>query len=467
MTGLAGLIDALLAARLAPRLDVLGIKGETSIGAPGPAVPVGKVENDVRLPSNAALDRQIPGGLAGGALLPGNGAQPSVATRLSVAARVIGAVLADLQAAPGPVRGAVPLMVPGQRPIDAGALAGTLARTVSDSGLFYESHLASFAAGGRTLAQMTREPQARWAGPVVARPAANAQLPTSPVAAAALAEVAIAASAASAADLSTPGAATAAGAGAGTQAGAAATNTNSALGNTQANAPGPQSQQQSQPQLQSQGPSHPQPANAAGTSEPAPAATIEAARLQAAYRQPDSAPVGGTLDSASPAHRAGDAARQAEGAAATQAARGTEVIHPQAVTLVHQQLDLLAGAVFRWSGHAWPEVPMAWSIAQEREQDKSGAREGAGPETEEEGARRWSTTVSLQLPRLGEVDLRLSVAGPAVQAHLWAREPQTTERLRGDAGQLAQRFEAAGLQLQQLLVAAKAGPEPVAAEQAA
>jgi hypothetical protein len=430
MTGLAGLIDALLAARLAPRLDVLGIKGETSIGAPGPAVPVGKVENDVRLPSNAALDRQIPGGLAGGALLPGNGAQPSVATRLSVAARVIGAVLADLQAAPGPVRGAVPLMVPGQRPIDAGALAGTLARTVSDSGLFYESHLASFAAGGRTLPRHLRE---------------------------------------RAADVSTPGAATAAGAGAGTQAGAAATNTNSALGNTQANAPGPQSQQQSQPQLQSQGPSHPQPANAAGTSEPAPAAAaaIEAARLQAAYRQPDSAPLGGTLDSASPAHRAGDAARQADGAAATQAARGTEVIHPQAVTLVHQQLDLLAGAVFRWSGHAWPEVPMAWSIAQEREQDKSGAREGAGPETEEEGVRRWSTTVSLQLPRLGEVDLRLSVAGPAVQAHLWAREPETTAQLRGDEGQLAQRFEAAGLQLQQLLVAAKAGPEPVAAEQAA
>ena len=48
MTGLAGLLDALLAARLAPRLDVLGIKPETTIGAPGPAVAIGKVENDVR-----------------------------------------------------------------------------------------------------------------------------------------------------------------------------------------------------------------------------------------------------------------------------------------------------------------------------------------------------------------------------------------------------------------------------------
>ena len=66
MSALAGLVDALLAARLTPRLDVLGIKPETTIGAPGPAIAVGKVANDVRLPSNAALDRQIrPGARAG------------------------------------------------------------------------------------------------------------------------------------------------------------------------------------------------------------------------------------------------------------------------------------------------------------------------------------------------------------------------------------------------------------------
>ena len=46
MSALAGLVDALLAARLTPRLDVLGIKPETTIGAPGPAIAVGKVAND-------------------------------------------------------------------------------------------------------------------------------------------------------------------------------------------------------------------------------------------------------------------------------------------------------------------------------------------------------------------------------------------------------------------------------------
>jgi hypothetical protein len=193
---------------------------------------------------------------------------------------------------------------------------------------------------------------------------------------------------------------------------------------------------------------------AADSTLPAPAPAVEASKLQAAYRPAEAAQAGSTFDSAVPAHRAGEAARQSETSAVAQAARGTEVIHPQAVTLVHQQLDLLAGAVFRWSGQAWPDVPMTWSIQEEQEQAEAEAREGAV--VDEDPARRWSTTVSLQLPRLGDVDLRLSVAGPAVQAHLTAREAPTAERLRGDAGRLVRRFEAAGLQLQQLQVVAKA-----------
>ena len=128
------------------------------------------------------------------------------------------------------------------------------------------------------------------------------------------------------------------------------------------------------------------------------------------------------------------------------------MIHPQAVSLVHQQLDLLASSVFRWNGHAWPDVPMSWSV-EEEQQARSDAREGSA--AEEEGARRWSTTVSLAFPKLGEVDLRLSLDGPAVQAQLFAREASTVARLRGDTARLAKRFDAAGLQLQQVLVAEK------------
>jgi hypothetical protein len=434
MSGLAGLIDALLAARLTPRLDVLGIKPEATIGAPGPAVGIGKLANDVRLPSNAALDRQLPATVSGGGGVGshGAGAPPSVATRLSVAARVIGAVLADLQAEPGPVRGAAPLW-PSRQPANAPALAGALAQTVSDSGMFYESHLAEFASGTRTLAQMVREPQARWATPVAAQ-AAAAAVPQ----AMALAQ-ALALGSAVLQDAVQSGATP-------QQPSASAQDGNApAQASRAANAGGPQQGVPGDASAQGGG----APSSGGAAANAAPASSADAARVLAAYRQPDSAPAASTSDTAQ-THRAGEAARQSDSPAATPASR--EVIHPQAVTLVHQQLDLLASAAFRWSGQAWPDVPMAWSI--EEEQAKPDERGGANADADSQ--RRWSTTVSLVLPRLGEVDLHLSLSGPTVQAHLSARETATMARMRGDAGQLAKHFEAAGLQLQQLQVTAKA-----------
>jgi Flagellar hook-length control protein FliK len=436
MSALAGLVDALLAARLTPRLDVLGIKPETTIGAPGPAIAVGKVANDVRLPSNAALDRQIPAAGSGGAGHASSGAGPSAATQLSLAARVIGAVLADLQAEPGPVRGAAPLSA-GRQPASAQALASTLAQTVSNSGLFYESHLAEFAAGARSLAQMAQEPQAKWSVPLAAtaaRPAAAS----------------VAAAQAVLADM--PETAPAMTTAAGTPAAAAAVQTLAAVpAGAMPNAPATPEAPGAKPNPAGSAPSGMgKVSDAADAADGAP--SVDAARVQAAYRQPDA-----VVADAMQAHRASqaEAARQSDSPAAQPASRSansTEVIHPQAVALVHQQLDLLASANFRWSGQAWPNVPMSWSI--EEEQRQSDARGGTDPE--DEATRRWSTTVSLVLPRLGEVDLRLSLTGANVQAHLSAREAGTMARLRGDAPRLTQRFEAAGLQLQQLQVTAKA-----------
>ncbi|WP_157754971.1 flagellar hook-length control protein FliK [Variovorax boronicumulans] len=406
MLGLTGLIDALRAARLTPPLDLLGLRPETTVGAPGAAVAVPKTANDVRLPSRAALDRLVPSGASGGevAAPPAGGAPPSIDTRLSLAARVIGAVLADLQAAPGPVRGEAPLLLPAARQgTNTAALAGTLAQTVADSGLFYESHLAEFAAGTRTLAQMAREPQARWASPVMVATTTTSTTGQGVVAAATVL---------AAVEAATP--------------------------------PAPNAQAQA-PQVDAPEADIAQAARGAARSETAAAPAPDAARVQAAYGLSEA-------PSEMPAPRLAEHARAAVDVTSTPAPRSAEVIHPQAVTVVHQQLDLLASAAFRWSGHAWPEVPMAWTI--EEDPASSNAREGEP--AEEEAARRWSTTVSLVLPRLGEVDLRLSLSGPTVQAQLQAREHATVARLRGDAGRLVQRFEAVGLQLQQLQVTEKA-----------
>jgi hypothetical protein len=188
------------------------------------------------------------------------------------------------------------------------------------------------------------------------------------------------------------------------------------------------------------------------------------------------APEGGALPTAD-AQRVRAAYRAGEGAAAALAAAGDEaqrmrsermqpgaapvappaaplqpgeMIHPQSATMVHQQLDLLATTVFRWSGQAWPQVPMHWSI-EEEDRPPHGEEAPAQP-------RRWRTTVSLALPRLGTVELRLSLAGTAVQAQVVASEAATAGRLRAQGEALGRRFEAAGLRLEALRVSERESP---------
>ncbi|MGO4392519.1 flagellar hook-length control protein FliK [Variovorax sp. M-6] len=425
MSGLTGLIDALLAVRASPRLDVLAIKAEAQIGAPGAVPQVLKVENDVRLPSKAALDRVLPGGSP--SLPSAAAAQQPPEAELSVAARVISAVLADLETDAGPVRGTAPAWPSRQVP-SAPVLASALSQTVARSGLFYESHLVDFASGTRTLAQLMEEPQARWATPLAAQraaePAAATVLPVIP--AAVPLPVATLPVAPAAATLAPPLPETAAPA-ADPEQGETASLSRAALPAAQSGVP----------------------ADGAAPQDDA-GVPADAARLQAAYgrgeaaRPAPEATASAQLEESAPVHHAAASAARAVVPAA-------EVIHPQAVSLVHQQLDLLATAVFRWNGEAWPGVAMNWSVEKE-------AAEPSGEAVADDGAQRWSTTVSMRLPRLGEVDLRLSLAGPGLQARLAASEPSTVTALRADGGALVQRLEAAGLRVQDLQVAPMAPP---------
>ncbi|MFZ3117513.1 MAG: hypothetical protein WA159_04260, partial [Variovorax sp.] len=61
MTGLVRLLDTLLTAKVSPPLDVGAVDGDAAVKAPGSVSGVQKVANDVRLLSNAALDRQLGG----------------------------------------------------------------------------------------------------------------------------------------------------------------------------------------------------------------------------------------------------------------------------------------------------------------------------------------------------------------------------------------------------------------------
>lgn len=347
MSGLTPLVDTLLATRLAQRVDLVSLKSEVQIVGPGPVTQADEVTNDVRLPSRAAVEQQLGVGLLkGDPRDPGDAAAGSGnGVTLSAAARAVSAILGGRAGAAEKIIGTEALL---PSPSLLAGLAASLARTVANSGLFYESHLAQFSAGTRTLAELAQEPQAR----------------LDPSLQAALA-------------------------------------------------------------LPAAGPADS--AQAMQTSE-------RSLLLEKTYAPPQDA-------------EGQEPATKLAGAAVPDATRsnaaGLAGIHPDAVALVRQQLELLAAPVFRWSGEAWPGVPMDWEIEQE-------ARQAA---TDEEVApRTWHTRVALTLPTLKEVEVRLSLVGSALQVHLAASENATRGVLAESLADLPDRLQALGLQLTELQI---------------
>ena len=98
--------------------------------------------------------------------------QPYPYSKISVAGRMIGQLLLGEGEAPrsAALNRGQPLLA--QPPASATDLAPTLAKAVSQSGLFYESHQAQWLAGQRPLASLRAEPQGQ--GPVPPHPQAAA-----------------------------------------------------------------------------------------------------------------------------------------------------------------------------------------------------------------------------------------------------------------------------------------------------
>lgn len=160
MSGITPLIDSLLATRLAQRTDLVPLKAQVDIDAPTAANPLEPVVNDVRLASRTTLQ---PHAIVGTASLVPNAPAAAIVdapVSLSLLAQTLTELLDKTE--PGPTRllGNQALW-PGPTAPDIPQLAATLASTVADSGLFYESHLQQFATGRRALAQLRQEPQAQ------------------------------------------------------------------------------------------------------------------------------------------------------------------------------------------------------------------------------------------------------------------------------------------------------------------
>jgi hypothetical protein len=118
-------------------------------------------------------------------------------------------------------------------------------------------------------------------------------------------------------------------------------------------------------------------------------------------------------------------------------------LDPQTHQLVRQQLEVLANQTFAWRGEAWPEAPMDWEISR-----REPSREETNLPLEVD---HWATRINIQLPVLGNVQARLTLAGQQVVMQLIAPESSTLLSQHTEA--LRNRFSAMGMQLSQLSVA--------------
>lgn len=397
MTAITRLPETLAAARAGMLAELIAPASGGDLN-PLEAVVATRRVADNALVTGSVGNAALPDGQAPKPTAPG--APPA---QLSTTARVITALLAQAGGDAAPVQGSTPLWT-GARTPAVPQLAATLAQTVAVSGLFYESHLSDLALAVRSVAELRLEPQAR----------------LSP----------------------------------GLQAASAA-----AVGGMTTASTVPLAAKTWQ-------------APTAGTvvdaAAPAPVPTPESARLRAMYGQPP-VPIDAHAAALGAARldRAGDAgfasapavqtANANANATVTSPATDTAplpaipIVHPQAVTLVNQQLDLLATQVFRWQGEAWPGVPMDWSV--QPEDDPRRSREAQEPVEE----RRWSTQLSLALPAMGAVDVQLALAGQRLHATVRVHEALSIARCREGVDALQRRLAAAGFEVQSLQVEA-AGP---------
>ncbi|RQR28639.1 flagellar hook-length control protein FliK [Burkholderia sp. Bp9143] len=393
MTG----IDSVAAALLASRLDSLLTGTVTAPAGGGATAQVGMPSTGASSPSSPGATPAAPPASAQTALSDvalvldaisrsGGVATPVIAGRAplladpSVLLSAAAAAPPDGQPASDPVASAVAAStaspasdVAAARAAAAAppvaALRAALAQAVSESGLFYESHLAQWLAGQRPLAALMREPQARLTTAPV-QPAPDAAQHDAPdVLDELLAQ-----------RLPLPTAAP--------------------RSATQPGAPAP---------------------GGAGAHELVQNAAVAARQAAASSTAATTDPLGDHPDTRwTPA--------RAELAAASSDPQAPVPVHPAAVPIVRQQLDALATDQFRWAGEAWPGARLDWTI----EPDDPGGHASRGGDDTGDGI-AWRTRLTLTLLSLGTVDAELVLNGKQLVARLRANSAGADRLTRNEA----------------------------------
>jgi hypothetical protein len=116
----------------------------------------------------------------------------------------------------------------------------------------------------------------------------------------------------------------------------------------------------------------------------------------------------------------------------------TGAMHSNAAALVRQQLDALAYQAISWRGEAWPGAEMDWELGHDADEASAHA------------PKAWNTRLLLTLPRLGVMEVCLTLTGNQVVMRIQA--PASSDEIGESAGNLRARFDAAGLTLADLRV---------------
>ena len=115
-----------------------------------------------------------------------------------------------------------------------------------------------------------------------------------------------------------------------------------------------------------------------------------------------------------------------------------QLVAPDLVPIVQQQLEALANQTYVWHGQAWPGQPMQWEI------EEDGHRNAAG---EPDAQTQWQTRLTLTMPELGEVRASIRLSAGELALNLSAEGNAAAVRLADGGDQLRTQLEAAGLSL--------------------
>ncbi|OIQ97438.1 flagellar hook-length control protein FliK [mine drainage metagenome] len=123
-------------------------------------------------------------------------------------------------------------------------------------------------------------------------------------------------------------------------------------------------------------------------------------------------------------------------------------------TLVSQQLTILENQQLSWRGDVWPGQKMDWDVYLRQRNDVTDddKRQAFGQHQVENDARPISSEMTLHLPRLGKVVVRLDLADSHLRVKILAEQVQALSELKSKSQHLAEAIIGNGQQLDALMV---------------